>query len=67
VANDSARLNLIRGIWTGRGNKGQKVLEFVVSGFPDPGQAKAALVRRLQNLIKVDKREVARQQIPTTR
>jgi len=53
VQNDSARFNLVRGIWTGRGNKGQKVIEIIISGMDDPVQAKAALVRELDKLIKV--------------
>lgn len=55
VTHESARFNLVRGIWAGRGNKGQKVLEIIVSGYADSGQAKAALVRQLQTLIKVEK------------
>jgi len=55
VAHESARFNLIRAIWAGRGNKGQKVLEFIISGYEDTGQAKAALVRQLQKMIRVKK------------
>ncbi len=54
VAGDSARYNLIRAVWTGRGIKGQKVLEVVVSGFSDPEAARQALVTQLNNLIKVE-------------
>jgi hypothetical protein len=54
VTHESARYNLMRAIWAGRGNKGQKVLEFVVSGMEDPEQAKAALVQQLEKLIQVE-------------
>jgi hypothetical protein len=54
IGNDSARFNLIRGIWTGRGNNGQKVLEVIISGINDPVQARAALVRQLKKLIQVN-------------
>jgi exosortase len=57
VAHESARFNLIRGIWAGRGNHGQKVLEIIVSGYADIEQAKAALGRQLQTLIKVENPE----------
>jgi len=55
VAQESARYNLIRAVWTGRGNKGQKVLEVIISGMDDPEQAKQALERELEKLIKVVK------------
>ncbi len=55
VTHESARFNLIRGIWAGRGKYGQKILEIVVSGYPDAAQAKAALVRQLQTMIKIEK------------
>ena len=54
VAQESARYNLIRAIWAGRGNHGQKVLELVVSGFVDPEDARQALLKELEKLIKVD-------------
>jgi hypothetical protein len=54
VEHESARYNLIRAIWAGRGNKGQKVLEFIISGVDDPEQAKQALARQLEKLIKVE-------------
>lgn len=54
VQHESARYNLIRAIWAGRGNKGQKVLEVIISGMDDPEQAKAALARQLEKLIKVE-------------
>jgi len=53
VDEESARYNLIRAIWAGRGNQGQKVLEFVISGMDDPEQAKQALERELDKLIVV--------------
>jgi len=55
VDHESARYNLIRAIWTGRGDQGQKVLEFVISGMDDPEQANQALARELEKLIKVEK------------
>jgi hypothetical protein len=54
VEHESARYNLIRAIWAGRGNQGQKVLEFIISGMDDPEQAKQALARQLEKLIKVE-------------
>ncbi len=54
VAQESTRFNLVRAIWAGRGNHGQKVLEIVVSGFADPEEAKQALSKQLEKLIKVD-------------
>ncbi len=53
VENESSRYNLVRAIWAGRGNKGQKVLEVMISGINDPDQAKAALRRELEKLIQV--------------
>ncbi len=54
VAHESARYNLVRAIWAGRGNKGQKVLEVIITGMDDPEQAKQALARQLEKLIKVE-------------
>jgi exosortase len=54
TADESARYNLIRGIWAGRGNKGQKVLEIIITGYDDPELAKQALIRQLPKLIKVE-------------
>ena len=59
VTHESARYNLIRAIWNGRGDKGQKVLEFVISGMDDPVQAKQALARELNKLIKVQRSVVS--------
>jgi len=50
-AGESARFNLIRGIWAGRGNKGQKVFEIIVSGYNDLPTAQAAVERELEKLI----------------
>jgi hypothetical protein len=55
TADESSRWNLIRGIWAGRGNQGQKVLEVVISGMDNPELARQALVRQLDNLVKVEK------------
>jgi exosortase len=49
----SSRYNLIRAVWAGRGDKGQKVLEFIISGMDNPEKAKQALARQLDKLIKV--------------
>jgi exosortase len=54
TADESARWNLIRGIWAGRGNQGQKVLEVVITGIDDSELARQALVRQLDKLIKVE-------------
>jgi exosortase len=54
TAEESARFNLIRGIWAGRGNQGQKVLEIVITGCDDPEQAKQLLERQLEKLIHVE-------------
>jgi exosortase len=55
TANESARINLIRGVWSGRGNLGQKVLEIIITGYDNPDLAQSALVRQLDQLVKVDK------------
>jgi exosortase len=55
TAEESSRFNLIRGIWAGRGNHGQKVLEIMIMGYDDPGVARQALMRQLVKLIKVEK------------
>ena len=54
TAEESARFNLIRGVWAGRGNHGQKVLEVILAGYENADQAKAALEQRLNQLIKVE-------------
>jgi exosortase len=53
TADESARFNLIRGVWAGRGNQGQKVLEIIISGYDNPEMAREALVRQLGSLIQV--------------
>jgi exosortase len=55
VEEESSRFNLIRGIWAGRGNKGQKVLEFVIAGVNGPQQAAAALGRELEKLVVIER------------
>jgi exosortase/archaeosortase family protein len=55
TAEESGRFNLIRGIWAGRGNQGQKVLEIIISGYDDPALAKQALLRELNQMIAVKK------------
>jgi hypothetical protein len=54
TADESSRFNLIRAVWAGRGDKGQKVLEIVITGYDDPAMARAALARELARLIKVE-------------
>ncbi len=54
-ANESSRFNLIRGVWAGRGDKGQKVIEIVITGYDNPDDARDALERELEKLIKVEK------------
>lgn len=56
VEKESARFNLVRGIWAGRGNQGQKVIEVIISGTEDPEAAKALLIQRLGEMIKVEGR-----------
>jgi exosortase len=51
VERESSRFNLIRGIWAGRGNKGQKVLEIVIASVNGPDRAAAALGRQLEKLV----------------
>ena len=58
TADESSRFNLIRGIWAGRGNQGQKVLEIVITGYTDPDLARQALEHQLDSLIKVEPAEV---------
>jgi hypothetical protein len=61
VTHESARFNLIRGIWAGRGKQGQKILEIILSGYSDSDQAKAAFARHLQTMITVEKPVAAQQ------
>lgn len=53
VQYESSRLNLIRGVWAGRGKNGQKVIEFTTTGYDTPEQARAAFVRLLDSLVQV--------------
>lgn len=55
VKNESARFNLVRAVWAGRGDKGQKVFEFVITGINDPQNAMQALVNQLEQLVSVEK------------
>lgn len=50
----SSRFNLIRGIWAGRGNQGQKVLQIVISGDQSPEDSEKKLVSVLDRIIKVE-------------
>lgn len=60
VEQESARLNLVRSIWAGRGNKGQKIVEIIIGGMDDPELAKAALVLQLEKMIKIEGTETER-------
>ena len=51
----SLRFNLVREIWAGRVKYGQKILGVSLTGCSDADQAKAAVVRQLQTLIRVEK------------
>lgn len=51
VADESSRFNLLRSVWTGRGQAGQIVLEFAMWGLADSDAAEAALREILQTLI----------------
>jgi hypothetical protein len=59
VRNESARMNLVRGIWAGRGNQGQKVFEFIISGINDPQRARLALISELEKMIAVQDPQAA--------
>jgi exosortase len=54
TADEASRFNLVRAVWAGRGNQGQKVLEVILSGYDDMDQAEAALVKRLETLIQAE-------------
>ncbi len=54
TADESSRFNLIRAVWAGRGNQGQKVLEIIITGCDDSNLARQALGHQLVHLIKVD-------------
>jgi hypothetical protein len=53
VQNESARYNLIRAVWAGRGDRGQKVFEVIISGINDPQQAWQELTNQLNQMITV--------------
>lgn len=55
TADESSRFNLIRGIWAGRGNHGQKVLEIIITGYDNAEVARKALVTELNHLIEIEK------------
>jgi exosortase len=55
VTHESARFNLVRGVWAGRGKFGQKILEVIITGCADSAAANAAFARRLPAMIKVEK------------
>jgi exosortase len=59
VTHESGRYNLVRAIWAGRGNKGQKVLEIIISGQDDSAKAKVLLKQELEKLIQVEKSKSA--------
>ena len=54
VTEEPSAYNLFRGIWRGRGNLGQKVLQVAVWGMDEADQAEAAVVRQLEGLVKVE-------------
>ena len=54
TAQDLTRYNLLRSVWEGRGNQGQKVVEVIITGYADQAAARQALERQLDNLIKVE-------------
>jgi hypothetical protein len=53
VEHDSARFNLVRGIWAGRGVHGQKVVEVLITGVDDPEAAKKQFIQEMDQIIKV--------------
>jgi exosortase/archaeosortase family protein len=55
TAYESARFNLVRGIWAGRGNHGQKVVEVIISGIEDPELAKQEFLSEIDKLIEIEK------------
>ena len=55
VGGDAIRVALVRSVWTGRGNGGQRVLEVAIRGIADQNEADAAFTRELQKLIRIEK------------
>jgi hypothetical protein len=53
VQNESARYNLVRAVWAGRGVRGQKVFEVIISGSNNQQEAWQALTNQLERLIVV--------------
>ncbi len=53
VQNESARYNLVRAVWSGRGDRGQKVFEIIISGLNDPQRAWQELTNQLDSLVVV--------------
>jgi exosortase len=53
VQNESARYNLVRAVWAGRGVSGQKVFEVIISGINNRQQAWQELTNQLDRLIVV--------------
>jgi exosortase len=49
--------NRLSAVSEGKRNLGQRSLEIIISGYADFAQAKTALMRQLQTMIKIDKRE----------
>jgi len=56
VQNDSARYNLVRAVWTGRGDRGQKVFEIIISGLIDPQLAWQEMTNQLDRMVVVQHR-----------
>jgi exosortase len=55
VGGDAIRVALVRSVWTGRGNGGQRVLEVAIRGITDQDEADAAFTRELEKLIRIEK------------
>jgi hypothetical protein len=51
VGEERIRVALLRSVWTGRGNGGQRVLEVAIRGIADQTEADAAFTRELEKLI----------------
>jgi len=54
VQNESARYNLVRAVWSGRGDRGQKVFEIIISGLNDPQLAWQELTNQLDSMVVVE-------------
>jgi exosortase/archaeosortase family protein len=53
VLNESARYNLVRAVWSGRGDRGQKVFEIIISGLNDPHRAWQEVTNQLDRMVVV--------------